>query len=219
MAAGDMDAGLLRSQITPWPTPTLRRRLAEHFRVTTDPETAGREVVMAKLLDCYARAGPRRIREVSGAPMRRTLVDALLVELRRMQLWDDIAHGVAVSERPKVRSSGYLTLNRPPPQQQEQQEQQQQLLPQQQEEDGDEDEQGEQDQDGEKRQHGSVGPAGPKLTKQEKRTLRLAKQKAVRLKSGSKSQQAEADKLRRHKALWDLAATAIFEVDPEYAAS
>jgi hypothetical protein len=47
--AADLDATLLRSQLQPHCTPTLRRALEEAFGERTDPDEVERDQVMAKL--------------------------------------------------------------------------------------------------------------------------------------------------------------------------
>ena len=107
--ACDRDATKLRSQLEPWGTPMLRRRLAECFGVITDPEKHRREYVMEALLGCYAKEGPRSVRFVT--PMkacRHELYDELLKEL---EMWAALSKGPR--ERPTINATGYMILRSP----------------------------------------------------------------------------------------------------------
>jgi hypothetical protein len=108
--AADRDATLLRSQLEPLSTPTLRRRLAQTFGTPTDPESVDRAQVMTMLLDCYAKEGPsgRVVRPVACSLLAPRLQEALLAELRGVD-WAS-----TMRERLSVRAEGYLTLQRPP---------------------------------------------------------------------------------------------------------
>jgi len=109
--AGDRDATLLRSQLEPWSTPTLRRRLAVEFGINTEPEHADREAVFELLLEAYAARGPRSVRRLCGiAPPTpaRPLLAALLNELRHTTFPQG-----AQRERQTVQAEGYIILQRP----------------------------------------------------------------------------------------------------------
>jgi Leucine-rich repeat (LRR) protein len=106
---GDRDATLLRSQLEPLSTPTLRARLAYCFDLPTAPESSDREQVMRLLLAAYAAKGPagRVLRPVAGLAMRSELACDLLACLRGMD-WRNLP-----KERPSVRAEGYMILHRP----------------------------------------------------------------------------------------------------------
>ena len=109
--ACDRDATLLRSQLEPWSTPTLRRRLRDVFGVETDPDVQSRGTVMDALLACYEKEGPRRkLRHVRSAlTCPKPMYDALLKALRA---WVDATSGQP-RERPFVRATSYMTLRSP----------------------------------------------------------------------------------------------------------
>jgi hypothetical protein len=79
--ACDRDATLLRSQLEPWSTPTLRKRLLTYFEEDSDPERHDREYVMDRLLHHYDARGPRRQLQFTGIPVGEDTVKALLKEL------------------------------------------------------------------------------------------------------------------------------------------
>ena len=108
--SADRDATLLRSQLEPLSTPTLRRRMTHSFGTPTDPDTVDREQLMLMLLQKYADEGPssRVVRPVSdGAALEAGLREALLGELRGTD-WPS-----TMRERLSVRAEGYITLHRP----------------------------------------------------------------------------------------------------------
>jgi len=73
--ACDRDATLLRSQLEPWSTPHLRRRLRDEFGLMTCPERDSRDVVMSTLLAQYHKR-PRIIRrEKAALPCPRVLYE------------------------------------------------------------------------------------------------------------------------------------------------
>lgn len=109
--AGDRDATLLRSQLEPYSTPTLRRRLQDEFGVDTDPETVDREQVMLSLLACYEKEGlaPRPVRRMQGTQVSEGLQASLLGELRQWRARTcDFPR-----ERPKISAQGYMILRSP----------------------------------------------------------------------------------------------------------
>jgi len=105
------DATLLRSQLEPWPTPVLRRRLVHDFGVAVEGiGEMGRGDVMEMLLDSYARQGvERQIVRVDGVPVRATLIDQLIVELCN---WVDRQTNVQ-RERPSISAQHYMILRNP----------------------------------------------------------------------------------------------------------
>lgn len=108
---GERDATSLRSQLEPWGTPTLRRRLAETFGIETEPDL-GREGVFDLLLEAYAARGPRAHRKVSGRefpPSSSHLLVELLKELRSTAFPEEDKR-----ERQNVRAQGYIVLRKFP---------------------------------------------------------------------------------------------------------
>lgn len=104
---GERDASLLRSQLEPWGTPVLRRRLAEVFGVETDPDL-GREGIFEKLLAAHTASGPRAWRKVRGQALPDRLAP-LLEELLR-ELRATVFPTGAKRERQGVRAEGYIVL-------------------------------------------------------------------------------------------------------------
>lgn len=107
---GDRDATLLKSQLEPLSTPTLRARLAHCFDTPTDPAASDRPAVMELLLAAYAAEGAagRMEREVAGLVVPAGLAAELLAVLRQTD-WVSLPR-----ERPTVKADGYLILRRPP---------------------------------------------------------------------------------------------------------
>jgi hypothetical protein len=122
--ACDRDATLLQSQLEPWSTPHLRKRLEQVFdQPLTDPETVHREVIMEQLLVQYNKhnnsstaatdtAGPSAQRPVQwfrGQLVKDELCDALLTELRE---WA-VRYGTQPRERPTINAQVYMILRSP----------------------------------------------------------------------------------------------------------
>ena len=133
------DASLLRSQLEPWGTTDLRRRLTADFGCELQPdevtgEPAGRPMVMETLLRAYNKeaetelqteqqqrgqneaveaggemASGRKLVRVSGTPVPVALLDELLMELRA---WVGSAERNR-RERPSIQAQSYMV--RPPP--------------------------------------------------------------------------------------------------------
>ena len=84
-SAAERDPTLLRSQLEPWPTTALRRRLVADFGEDPScPETFTRADVMGRLLDLYEQEGnDRTVVRVEG-----TLVDEALLQDLRLALAD-----------------------------------------------------------------------------------------------------------------------------------
>merc|ERR1719247_1276586 len=80
----DRDATLLRSQLEPWPTPALRRRLVHDFcQQPAEVEDMPKPEVMQRLLAYYAAEGTaRRVVKVDGIPVGTRVLDVLLAEMR-----------------------------------------------------------------------------------------------------------------------------------------
>jgi hypothetical protein len=119
-SAAERDEHLLRSQLEPWGTVNLRRRLVQDFgEVPTDAAEVDRAGVMQRLLKCYEREGwtderghaKRKRVHVDGAPVNQDIIDKLLVELRA---WTDETGKVAKNrERPSIRAQNYMILRSP----------------------------------------------------------------------------------------------------------
>mmetsp|Transcript_71907 Transcript_71907/g.227220 ORF Transcript_71907/g.227220 Transcript_71907/m.227220 type:complete len:496 (-) Transcript_71907:41-1528(-) len=114
-AACDRDATLLRSQLEPFATFALRRRLVTTFGQEpyqkVGPSPPARAEVMKELLACYARAGcpnERRLLRVNGTPVEPDLLAELLVELRA---W--AARNEHHQERPFIHARTYMILRSP----------------------------------------------------------------------------------------------------------
>ena len=116
-SAAERNEHLLRSQLEPWGTVHLRRRLVEDFgQEPTDPEVIDRAGVMERLLKCYEEEGlmdkfgyaQRKRVYVEGTPISEKSVDELLLLLRA---WTDETGKVAKNrERPSIRASNYMIL-------------------------------------------------------------------------------------------------------------
>jgi hypothetical protein len=114
--AADRDATLLRSQIEPHATGTLRRRLALVFGDTTDPTKVEREDVIQRLLAHHeAAGGARHPLHVHGVPVCEKLCAHLKTQ---MDLWveTDIKRRrdpKEVRERTNIRAEHYMILSSP----------------------------------------------------------------------------------------------------------
>jgi len=104
--AADRDACHVSSQIAPFSTGTLRRRLALVFGETTDPDKVERAELTRRLLAHYAARPPRAVRRVAGAPVSEAACAALLAEL---ELWAE----AQIRERPTIRAQQYMILSAP----------------------------------------------------------------------------------------------------------
>merc|ERR1712216_317797 len=109
------DATLLRSQLEPFTTLQLRRRLVDAFGEEpypmVGPSPPPRAVVMERLLEHYRKAGveqERRLVRVSGTPVNPELLDQLFVLLRE---W--AARHAHHQERPNIRAETYMILRSP----------------------------------------------------------------------------------------------------------
>lgn len=78
-SAAERDPSLLRSQLEPWPTTALRRRLVADFgEEPSSPETFTRVDVMDRLLDLYEKEeNDRKIVRVEGMPVSQNLLHDL----------------------------------------------------------------------------------------------------------------------------------------------
>ena len=120
-SAAERDARLLRSQLEPWGTVNLRRRLVQDFgQVPTDAAVVDRSGVMQRLLKCYqdeglmsSKAGhAMRARvHVEGTPVGQKHIDDLLVELRAWT--NETRNGDTKRERPSIQAQSYMILRSP----------------------------------------------------------------------------------------------------------
>lgn len=109
--AGERDATLLRSQLEPWSTPALRRRLAVDFGTETDPNISDREEVLKLLLEGYTSRGPRAIRRIRGISLPSSS-EPLLSELLALLRATVFPEGEK-RERQTIQAQGYIILRRP----------------------------------------------------------------------------------------------------------
>jgi hypothetical protein len=114
-SAAERDPSLLRSQLEPWSTTALRRRLVADFGdKASSPEKFPRADVMKRLLELYqeeseSRNTPRTIIQASG-----TLIDDLYREklLLVLKKWKDEWMGKNL-ERTSIRAENYMILTSP----------------------------------------------------------------------------------------------------------
>ncbi|CAB9499690.1 expressed unknown protein [Seminavis robusta] len=111
--ACDRDATLLRSQLEPLSTPTLRQRLKETFGITlddNDPHSFDRNNVMNHMLEAYQRHCPNREKvHFQGRPVDPRILQPLL---QKLQEWVHEQRATP-RERPKIRASHYMILRSP----------------------------------------------------------------------------------------------------------
>jgi hypothetical protein len=115
-APSDRDAALLRSQLEPWGTLILRRRLEEDFgQSPTDPTAVPRAEVMRQLLACYAAEGlgnERAVARLAGKAVSVGLREKLLAELRQWAgQWKTYHRNQ--QERPSIKAEHYMILRSP----------------------------------------------------------------------------------------------------------
>ena len=119
-SAAERNSLLLRSQLEPWGTVYLRRRLVQDFgQLPTDAAVVDRAGVMERLLTCYEDEqlvdqdgfAKRNRFHLDGVPVSQQMVDDLLVELRA---WTDETGKIAKNrERPSIDASNYMILRSP----------------------------------------------------------------------------------------------------------
>jgi hypothetical protein len=118
-SAADRDASLLRSQLEPWSTTALRRRLVSDFGEDVLPPEVTRGAVMERLLALYnmnscLEQEPRTMVRVQGSDnsvVDKTLRDELLVALRVWLSGSSCSDGN--QERPSIRAEHYMILTSP----------------------------------------------------------------------------------------------------------
>ena len=117
-APSKRDATLLRSQLEPWPTPVLRRRLQETFSYRCEGlDELEREQVMVRLLEHYQSEGieERRVIRVNGTPVPERLLEDIMVELRKWEARQRRELETKPRERPSIDAKCYTILKKPPP--------------------------------------------------------------------------------------------------------
>ncbi|GMH64083.1 hypothetical protein TrLO_g12128 [Triparma laevis f. longispina] len=105
---GSRDSNLLRSQLEPWNTTGLRRRLVQDFGGDLLDLDVEREGVMNELLRKYEREGERRVLKFSGARVSRSVCDELLGLLREWK--EGFKNGN--DERVAVDAENYMILTK-----------------------------------------------------------------------------------------------------------
>ena len=131
-SAAVRNPALLRSQLEPWGTVNLRRRLVCDFgQAPTHPKLVDRAGVMEKLLRCYQDegllncteddgdlnngVGQRQTVAVNGVPVRKDLLDEILLELQDWRGNNKRGGSSNNRERPSIRAESYMILCAPPP--------------------------------------------------------------------------------------------------------
>ncbi|KAL7532208.1 hypothetical protein ACHAXR_004489, partial [Thalassiosira sp. AJA248-18] len=140
-SAAQRNPNLLRSQLEPWGTVNLRRRLVRDFgQEPTHPALVDRAGVMERLLRCYQNegllhldnnaalcnsnnsseggdlnigVGKRRIIKIDGIPVRMDLLDSILEELRDWRGNSKRGGSSNNRERPSIKAECYLILRAP----------------------------------------------------------------------------------------------------------
>ena len=102
----DRDATLLRSQLEPWSTTALRRRIVADFGGDVLAPEIPRSEVMNTLLQMYANEKPRVIVNVDGAPIDPDVIADLHEALRS---WSN-GFGCGNKERTSVKAANYMIL-------------------------------------------------------------------------------------------------------------
>jgi len=103
------DPNLLRSQLEPWSTGKLRTRLVTHFGATyAEVDLLERPSVMRKILESYAKVGPRHLVRREGTLVRADLRESILVELKR---WAE--RQGSINHRPSIAAKSYTIIRTP----------------------------------------------------------------------------------------------------------
>jgi hypothetical protein len=109
-SAAERDATLLRSQLEPWSTTALRRRLVADFGDdVSPPEHVPRAQVMERLLQKYEEEDSRIHVQVEGTLVAEEIRIPLL---NALQAWSKTAVG-ANRERPSIHATNYMILVSP----------------------------------------------------------------------------------------------------------
>mmetsp|Transcript_11674 Transcript_11674/g.17634 ORF Transcript_11674/g.17634 Transcript_11674/m.17634 type:complete len:540 (+) Transcript_11674:104-1723(+) len=131
-SAAVRNPALLRSQLEPWGTVNLRRRLVRDFgQEPTHPKLVDRAGVMNQLLQCYMDegllhcadddvdlnngVGQRQTVAVDGVPVRKELLDEILIELQDWRGNNKRGGSSNNRERPSIKAESYMILCAPPP--------------------------------------------------------------------------------------------------------
>uniref|UniRef100_A0A7S2L9F4 Uncharacterized protein n=1 Tax=Skeletonema marinoi TaxID=267567 RepID=A0A7S2L9F4_9STRA len=131
-SAAVRNPALLRSQLEPWGTVNLRRRLVRDFgQEPTHPKLVDRAGVMNQLLQCYKDegllhcadddvdlnngVGQRQTVVVDGVPVRKELLDEILTELQDWRGNNKRGGSSNNRERPSIKAESYMILCAPPP--------------------------------------------------------------------------------------------------------
>jgi hypothetical protein len=114
-SAAERDPSLLRSQLEPWTTTSLRRRLVADFGdKASSPEQFSRADIMDRLLELYEEEAEgtdsvRTMVRASGTLVDKSLMDRLLIILKG---WKDEWTGKNL-ERTSIRADNYMILTSP----------------------------------------------------------------------------------------------------------
>mmetsp|Transcript_10673 Transcript_10673/g.23602 ORF Transcript_10673/g.23602 Transcript_10673/m.23602 type:complete len:490 (+) Transcript_10673:144-1613(+) len=130
-SAAQRNPDLFRSQLEPWGTHNLRRRLVRDFgEEPTDPALVERAGVMERLLRCYQiegllqsdtsckeglnlGVGKRRTEKIDGVPVRDELLGEILDELRVWRGNNKRGGSSDNRERPSIKAECYMILSAP----------------------------------------------------------------------------------------------------------
>ncbi|KAL7554152.1 hypothetical protein ACHAWF_017553, partial [Thalassiosira exigua] len=127
-SAAKRDPNFLRSQLEPWGTVNLRRRLVQDFgQEPTDPALVNRAGVVERLLRCYQSeglldtcgadlnegVGKRRVIRLDGVPVREELLDEILAELRLWRYNGKRGGSSNNRERPSIQAKCYMIMRAP----------------------------------------------------------------------------------------------------------
>ena len=109
---GQRDPSLLRSQLEPYTTLQLRKRLVETFGhkpyAMHGAPPPGRAEVMASLLKEYEKVGPRKVVRSLGTPVPISILNVVACELKA---WSDRYD--KFQERPMIKANKYMILRSP----------------------------------------------------------------------------------------------------------
>ena len=221
--ASDRNPLLLRSQLEPWGTVQLRKRLVMDFnQLPTDANVVDRAGVMERLLHCYQKEGLMTIihendqkhnekdssmnntQLVSGIASRKrvyvdgTPVDSKLIHqlLEQLRIWTkDTGLDNKNRERPSIKARNYMILRKP----RSEEEIQDQLIM----------EQMKQRRNGNGGANGDGNCDGNNKTSNMKNTTTTsrASRRAIR----------KAKKMSKYQPIWNLAIEALHKVNPKFA--